>query len=333
MPTTSSYYNDLEYPTVNEDSSTYGSIINIYLDGLLTKLKAISDRVTNAQAQLGNINRGVNEVDRINTTLSGAIGSSALLPGTNITLLPDPYSGTYTKTTTWPAYTSALSSFSLPTTQSEVANFDYQGFANALTTEVNRIEATVTQAEADILQAQKDTCRAKKYIDVYNSGGTLTWAASQIQQIPVQPTGSLTATTNDGFTFTWNTAGAAAEVVSRIGASSGMAWLSPYAGGSAPTSAPSSAGETAFAYSMAGVAGYNVNSYFTGIAVPFTISTANNSYTVNASSLYAGNVTSYWQTQPSSATGNGFVDTYRSVLRYGTPDLTECENPNPPYFS
>lgn len=172
MPTTSSYYSDLEYPTVNEDASTYGTIINTYLDGLLTKLKTVSDRVTNAQTQLGNINRGTNAVDRINTTLSSAIGSSALLPSTGTTLLPDPYSGTYTKTTTWPAFTSELSSYSLPTTQSEVENFDYQGFASALTTELNRIDATVTQAETDILAAQQNTCRTKKIIEAYQTGGT-----------------------------------------------------------------------------------------------------------------------------------------------------------------
>jgi len=172
MSTTSSYYSDLEYPTVNQDGSTWGGITNTYLDEVLKKVKALSDRITTAQGQLGDINRGTNAVDNLNSTLSSLIGTNALLPGTGTTLLPDPYSGTYTKTTVWPAFTSELSSYSPPTTQSEVESFDYQGFSSALTTELNRIDATVTQAEADILAAQKDTCRTKKYIDAYNNRTT-----------------------------------------------------------------------------------------------------------------------------------------------------------------
>ena len=111
MPTTSSYYSDLEYPTVNEDGTTYGGIINTYINELLAKLYTVSQRVTNAQSQLNSINQGVNAVDIINTTLAGAIGSNPLLTGTGTTLLPDPYSGTYTKTTTWPAYASSFSGY------------------------------------------------------------------------------------------------------------------------------------------------------------------------------------------------------------------------------
>lgn len=179
MPTTSSYYSDLQYPTVNQDGSIWGGITNTYLDEVLKKIKALSDRVTVAQGQLGNINRGTNAVDNLNSTLSSLIGTNALLPGTGTTLLPDPYSGTYTKTTSWPAYTSELSSYSPPTTQAEVTAFDYQNFANVLSNSSNTgvldlIESKVTQAEQDILAAQKDTCRTKKYIDAYNARTTTT---------------------------------------------------------------------------------------------------------------------------------------------------------------
>lgn len=177
MPTTSSYYSDLSYPTVNQDGTTWGGITNTYLDEVLKKVKALSDRITTAQGQLGDINRGTNAVDNLNSTLSSLIGTNALLPGTGTTLLPDPYSGTYTKTTTWPAYTSELSSYSPPTTQSEVENFDYQNFANVLSNSSNTgvldlIESKVTQAELDILAAQKDTCRTKKYIEAYENRTT-----------------------------------------------------------------------------------------------------------------------------------------------------------------
>ena len=177
MPTTSSYYSDLEYPTVNEDGTTYGGIINTYINELLAKLYAVSQRVTTAQSQLNSINQGVNAVDIINTTLAGAIGSNPLLTGTGTTLLPDPYSGTYTKTTTWPAYASSFSGYgggaiAVPTTVSEINSFDFEGYKNVLLAELARIEAVVDQAEADILTAQQDTCRTKKIIEAYQTGGT-----------------------------------------------------------------------------------------------------------------------------------------------------------------
>lgn len=332
MPTTSSYYNDLEYPTVNEDASTYGTIINTYLDGLLTKLKAISDRVLNAQTQLGNINRGVNAVQRINTTLAGRIDSSALLPGTNITLLPDPYSGTYTKTTTWPAYTSELSSYSLPTTQSEVANFDYQGFANALTTEVNRIEATVTQAEADILAAQQDTCRAKKYIDTFQNDGLTTKQA--VVRPGSYPSGSsasagswtLIGTTSRTFTFT-QSGGAQAILNGGIPASGSNLYIGPfYNGRLAGALSTALVGDEILTINTIS-ANYFTQAIRNGDPMSYSISTSTNSVTISHTSTLMSN--------------NSLIslDLYfliydvAEVTTYPTPDLTECENPSPPYFS
>lgn len=331
MPTTSSYYNDLEYPTVNEDSSTYGSIINIYLDGLLTKLKAISDRVTNAQAQLGNINRGVNAVDRINTTLSGAIGSSALLPGTNITLLPDPYSGTYTKTTAWPAYTSELSSFSLPTTQAEIEAFDYEGFKDALLSELDRIEATVTQAEADILAAQQDTCRAKKYIDVYNSGGTVqTYYAGDRggyndSHIGANFTVSSLSGTNPNQTAVLTFSSGAPN-------NAGVYQINSYADFRSFCSAASIPLNTNITLrnTPTGSSGYQ------GMVAGFGYLPPDYAYTVN---IGATNVTvsgAFDSAGVSAGYLSGFtIQRYYTATRivYGTPDLTECENPSPPYFS
>jgi len=169
MPQNSTVYTDLELPTVNSDGSSYGTLINVFLNNLLIKLKDVSDRVTAAQGQLTNINRGVNAVDRINNTLAGSIGSNALVSGSWTTLLPDPYSGTYTKTTSWPAYTSDLTSYSPPTTQSEVENFNYQGFANVLQAKLDLIEGRVDQAEADILNSQINCCRTKKYLDAIDA--------------------------------------------------------------------------------------------------------------------------------------------------------------------
>lgn len=328
MPTTSSYYSDLEYPTVNEDASTYGTIINTYLDGLLTKLKTVSDRVTNAQTQLGNINRGTNAVDRINNTLAGSIGSSALLPSTGTTLLPDPYGGSYTKTTVWPAFTSELSSYSPPTTQSEVENFDYQGFANALTTEVNRIEATVTQAEADILAAQQDTCRAKKYVDVYQAGGTL-------QTYVAGDTGGY----SDSFIYAYFT------ISSLSGTSSNRTVVLTF-----------SSGLTSQISSYA-----DFRSFCSAASIPLGSNiTVRNTATVATAPGYSGllfgfshsppDLTSTWNIGPSSLTVSNVVDSSSGIqvgatrgvaiqrfyaatrTVYPTPDLSECENPSPPYF-
>lgn len=324
MPTTSSYYSDLEYPTVNEDASTYGTLINTYLNDLLGKLATISTRVTNSQAQLGNINRGTNAVDRINNTLAGAIGSSALLPSTGTTLLPDPYSGTYTKTTSWPAFTSELASYSPPTTQSEVENFDYQGFAAALQTEVDRIEATVTQAEADILAAQKDTCRAKKYVDAYQTGGTLqTYVAGDTggyndSHIFVQFT--ISAKTSSTTTLSFYADGSTGQI-SNYSDFKSFCTAAGIPVGSAFTLRQSSTLATAPGYQgdiskVALTGGAGVDTYYT-VTIGVSVVVVNASTNSNV-----GDVTSF------------YVQRYYTATRtvYPTPDLTECETPNPPYF-
>jgi len=347
MPTTSSYYSDLEYPTVNEDASTYGTIINTYLDDLLTKLKTISTRVTNSQSQLGNINRGVNAVDRINNTLAGAIGSSTLLSGTSTTLLPDPYSGTYTKTTSWPAFTSELASYSPPTTQSEVENFDYQGFAAALQTEVDRVEATVTQAEADILAAQQDTCRTKKIIEAYQTGGT-TQKASESVFFQVNgitqfqntvsydyysrsySSGTLTVNYTLNSSTNGVVGGQTAAEAHQTFVTEGM-----LLNGSASTIYVSDAGAQA---TLSANTVY-MALYYTGFPL-FPLASGSTSYQVTwypTSSTYqlsvSAPVVSGFENWNSGAAGFGIQK--RRIIEetvYPTPDFSSCTNPSPPYF-
>ena len=332
MPTTSSYYSDLEYPRVNEDASTYGTLINTYLNDLLGKLATISTRVTNSQSQLGNINRGTNAVDRINNTLAGAIGSSALLPGTGTTLLPDPYSGTYTKTTSWPAFTSELSSYSPPTTQSEVENFDYQGFAAALTTELNRIEATVTQAEADILAAQKDTCRTKKYIDTFQNDG-VTSLQVQIQSGSAYPQqsdygGSWTSIGTTSRTFTFTTAGAAQQILNGgISATGSNLYVNPFYGGGPYARALSGASEGDEILTLVSLP---ASSFTQAIRnddpFSYSVSAGTNSVTISHTSTLMSENTVV------SPLLQFVIYDVVSVTTYPTPDLTECDNPSPPYF-
>jgi len=342
MPTTSSYYADLEYPTVNEDASTYGTLINTYLNDLLGKLATISTRVTNSQAQLGNINRGTNAVDRINNTLSGAIGSSALLSGTSTTLLPDPYSGTYTKTTSWPAFTSELSSYSPPTTQSEVENFDYQGFAAALQTEVDRIDATVTQAEADILQARKDTCRTKKYIEVYETGGTTIKSAEtiffQVNGITQfqnrvnydyysRSYSSGTLTVN--YTLSSNTNGV-------TGGNPSQAHQTYITEGMLTNGSPTTVYREGWGQQLLSVNSVFMESNSTGVSFPTSANTFQITWYPTSSSyqltVSGPSVFSSWNSGLVLSISKRRVT---EEIVFGTPDLTPCENPNPasiPYF-
>ena len=331
MPTTSSYYSDLEYPTVNEDGSTYGTLINTYLNDLLGKLATISTRVTNAQAQLGSINSGVNAVDQINNTLAGSIGSSALLPSTGTTLLPDPYSGTYTKTTTWPAFTSELSSYSPPTTQSEVESFDYQGFANALTTEVNRINATVTQAEADILAAQKDTCRAKKYIDTFQNDGVTSKTAvlrsgSAYPSSSSTSAGSWTSIGTTSRTFTFTQTGSAQSIINAGISASGSVYIGPAFGGTLNlATANASVGDELLTLNSLPASSFTT-ALRNGDPMSYSISTSSNSVTISHSSTLMSN-----NSQVSSDLYFMIYDV-SEVTSYPTPDLSSCETPNPPYF-
>jgi len=314
MPQNSAYFTDLQLPVVNDDADTYGSIINTYLDELLNKLFTVAGRATTAKAQLAQIETAKNAVDRINNTLAGAIGSSALLPSTGTTLLPDPYSGTYTKTTSWPAFTSELSSYSPPTTQSEVENFDYQGFATALQTEVDRIDATVTQAEADILQARKDTCRTKKIIEAIGAGPLEIVAGNDVNY----------GTTSSSFTkISDNTV----QIVTSIGNLSGT-----YVLGSQGTQAYLdyyNEGQTVTVLDIRpGLNGFDPDGYYnsTGALATVSISKSGNTYTLTTSFNAF--------TQMTTTTGTGyFVIADLTVSRENlTPDFSSCTNPSPPYF-
>ena len=331
MPQNSAYFTDLQLPVVNDDTDTYGSIINTYLDELLNKLFTVAGRATTAKAQLAQIETAKNAVDRINNTLAGAIGSSALLPSTGTTLLPDPYSGTYTKTLSWPAFTSELSSYSPPTTQSEVENFDYQGFAAALQTEVDRIDATVTQAEADILQARKDTCRTKKYIDAVNAGTTTkVWTTNN--------------TISVGFTMTSavsGSAGTSASFSAGVSSNHSSQWASLLTAGYATDQATT----TYWNWRGGGptytppVNNYNVGDTVLGVYINFM---AHGNMTIGYDSQGLVNATfnGSWYQNFSQTAGYGFFVNFTTLqlveqTSYPSVDLSPCENPNPasiPYF-
>jgi len=134
MPSASLYYSDLQIPSVGDDASTYGNIINTYLDELLTKLLELEQRVAAASAQLGLVNNAVNDVNRMDNSLADRVSGKQILSGITLSLLTDPLPN-YTLASTWPAYSDLLIAIPLPTTPQQVAEFRYQAFmtrANAL---------------------------------------------------------------------------------------------------------------------------------------------------------------------------------------------------------
>lgn len=188
MPQATTSYSDLQIPTINDDGNTYGVIINQFFEDLTGKIFTLAAQITSAQADLGDTNTvntilyNINQLTTINTilttsTASGGDGvtSDKLRTGTTVQLHPDPYSGSHTPTSSWPAYTGtgeALAGISVPTTESEILNFDYQAFKTALDPIVSTISARISQAQADIAAARIDICKTKKYTDAKQTGGT-----------------------------------------------------------------------------------------------------------------------------------------------------------------
>jgi hypothetical protein len=154
MPFNSSIYTDLELPSLNQDNSTYGIILNTYFQALETKLKNLSDRINAA---------GVGDsstLAQINSDIDG--------------ILPDPYAGNYSTVSTWPAYNTELTALGLspPQTGSEINTFFDSGgfatFANFLNGKLDSIDTILTTAESDIDDAQTDICKANLYSDKIN---------------------------------------------------------------------------------------------------------------------------------------------------------------------
>ena len=154
MPFNSSIYTDLELPSLNQDNSTYGTIINTYFQALETKLKNLSDRINAA---------GVGDsstLAQINSDIDG--------------ILPDPYAGDYSTVSTWPSYNTELTALGLspPETASEINTFfdggDFATFANFLNGKLDSIDAILTTAESDIDDAETDICKANLYSEKIN---------------------------------------------------------------------------------------------------------------------------------------------------------------------
>jgi hypothetical protein len=171
MPSSSTNYS-YEIPTVGSDSTTYGTIINQFVESLSAKLKTVSDKINaagvGASSTLAQVNRNIAQVDAINSRLPVGVSD----------LLPDPYSGATTPVSTWPYLNTELQAegFSPPTTAQEVLDFDYSGFATYLNTRFDSLSARIVGLDAPITIADssKLICETNAILDAIGTYKTVT---------------------------------------------------------------------------------------------------------------------------------------------------------------
>jgi hypothetical protein len=171
MPSSSTHYS-YDIPTVGSDSTTYGTIINQFVNSLATKLKAVSDSINTAgvgaSSTLAQVNRNIAQVDAINSRIPAGVSD----------LLPDPYSGATTPVSTWPYLNTELQAegFSPPTTAQEVLDFDYSGFATYLNARFDSLSARIVGLDAARAIADSSTlvCETNKILDTIGEYKTVT---------------------------------------------------------------------------------------------------------------------------------------------------------------
>jgi len=171
MPSSSTNYS-YDIPTVGSDSTTYGTIINQFVESLSAKLKTVSDKINaagvGASSTLAQVNRNIAQVNAINSRLPVGVSD----------LLPDPYSGATTPVSTWPYLNTELQAegFSPPTTAQEVLDFDYSGFATYLNTRFDSLSARIVGLDAPITIADSSTlvCETNKILETIGEYKTVT---------------------------------------------------------------------------------------------------------------------------------------------------------------
>jgi hypothetical protein len=184
MPSSSTNYS-YEIPTVGSDSTTYGTIINQFVESLSTKLKTVSDKINTAgvgaSSTLAQVNRNIAQVNAINSRLPVGVSD----------LLPDPYSGATTPVSTWPYLNTELQAegFSPPTTAQEVIDFDYSGFATYLNTRFDSLSARIVGLDAPITIADssKLICETNAILNAIGTYKTVT----RTQEVKTQTIESL----------------------------------------------------------------------------------------------------------------------------------------------
>ena len=190
MPSSSTNYS-YDIPTVGSDSTTYGTIINQFVESLSTKLKTVSDKINTAgvgaSSTLARINNYISQVNNINNRLPTGVAN----------LLPDPYSGSLTPVSTWPYLNTELQAagYSPPTTAQEVLDFDYSGFATYLNTRLDSLSARITGLDAPISIQDTDqlVCEANTILNAIGTYKTVPETVTTLVKkvIPYRPVISL----------------------------------------------------------------------------------------------------------------------------------------------
>ena len=336
MPFNSSPYTDLILPTPNEDNSTYGTILNNYFQGLETKLKNLSDRINAAgvgsSSTLAQINRDLAQVT-VNT--SG--------------ILPDPYSGNYSTVSTWPAYNTELTALGIspPETASEIESFfssgDLTTFVNFLNGKLDALDIIVTQAESDLVDSYENVCITDTYLDARVS--------SNISLVQIWQYGG-------GITYDFQgTTSFAGETYYQYKPTSGADtdWYSSFddalgikSGGSITRAAPlltKYLGDSTYQQTALNTStfGFYYTIYYPGLdSTAFAAGTnaASRAYRETSggeTSLFVNSnyTTGYQVLADGTRAGNlaNALNFTRYQIRYGTPSITSCSNPSPPYFT
>lgn len=335
MPQSSLYYTDLQLPTPNGDGTSYGTVLNTYIQGLETKLKNLSDRINAAgvgsSSTLAQINR---DIAQTNTNTSG--------------ILPDPYSGNYSTVSTWPAYNTELTALGIspPETASEIETFfssgDLTTFVNFLNGKLDALDIIVTQAESDLADSYENVCITDAYLDARNAGNVsliLLWSYG----VP-------------NFTFEGTTS-FAGETFYKYRPISGAdtAWYTDFdealgikSGASVTRSAPlltKYLGDTTYQTTAVNTSTFgnyltiydgslDSNAFANGHKAASrayretsggeTILLVNSTYTPGYLVLSDG-------TEVGNIAGGFLFQKYE--IRYSTPSITSCSNPSPPYFT
>ena len=335
MPQSSLYYTDLQLPTLNGDGTSYGTVLNTYIQGLETKLKNLSDRVNAAgvgsSSTLAQINR---DIAQTNTNTSG--------------ILPDPYSGNYSTVSTWPAYNTELTALGIspPETASEIETFfssgDFTTFANFLDGKLDALDIIVTQAESDLSSALEDTCATKTILDARTAAQSsgekqLVQLSSSIffldyTKVPTAIGGGVDESEFESTSSYWGS-----FLQDLIDDGTLTTSFQSFWGNRAPSSdltSNTAVGNTAVRFST-NSAGEDRGSTITGSTTADVQAKYTGSSTVDSTTRLVLRMTQVNNTENNFNRQIGDTSAFNFVkyrVRYPYPALN-CSNPSPPYFS
>jgi len=353
MPTTSQHFSDLQLPTIFGDETTYGTILNTFIDGLAAKVADLNTRLATATTQLGDnstsgsILHGINQLNTLNAQVaanSPALVASNVLTGTetNIITSPDQFSGDRSTTSSFPAVPNAsgttanvLSALSPPTTEAEILAFDYLAFYNALAPVVADLATRVSQIEADIASARVNICKTKKYTNARQGGGTVEryWSVSNTIIVRFTYSGTtLVGSTGDSVTFSIGVSGSSQNFANFYPGLTNAGYATDQQSRTYYNTAGGSD------YTLPNVNSYNIGDSLTVINIGF-FQPGNVSFLFDSLGLVNGQWTGNW-IEPYTLYMNTYFDVPFSTITlaqrtvYSVTGLSECDtNPGGPHFT